>query len=187
MQCNLPWPILLETWYTWPTLSKQKLLTLTDTTMKSSHIRPTLPDSVQLTLTNTGISCLHCTTTASVTFNNYHQNWYRFIQWWLPTFSNTTTSSPTCNSKSVSLFPLNAVTTRTFCSALAIFCFAFFFSFILLFRTRSRWTRKLCCQCNLLLSDPQRAVSFAEFSNHSLMWSAFESLSKTQLRLSGRR
>lgn len=150
MQCNLPWPILLETCYTWPTLSNPKLLTLTDTSMKSSHIRPKLPDSEKLTLTNignTGILSLHWSNTATVTFSNYHQYWYRLIQWRLPTCFNTTTSSPTCNSKSVSLFPLNAVTTRTFCSALAIFCFAFFFSFILLFRTRSRWTRKLCCQC----------------------------------------
>ena len=58
------------------------------------------------------------------------------------TFTSTVTSSPTCNSKSLSLFPLNAVTTLTLCSAVVIFCFARFFSFIRFLRTRSRCERK---------------------------------------------
>ena len=59
------------------------------------------------------------------------------------TLTSTVTSSPTCKSKSVSLFPLNAVATRTLCSALAIFCFARFFSFIRILRTRSLWNTKV--------------------------------------------
>lgn len=59
------------------------------------------------------------------------------------TFNSTVNSSPTCNSKSLTLFPLNAVTTRTLCSAVVIFCFARFFSFIRFLRTRSRCERKL--------------------------------------------
>ena len=71
---------------------------------------------------------------------------HRISRSWTPpglTLTSTVTSSPTCKSKSVSLFPLNAVATRTLCSALAIFCFARFFSFIRILRTRSLWNTKV--------------------------------------------
>ena len=76
------------------------------------------------------------------------------------TLTSTVTSSPTCKSKSVSLFPLNAVATRTLCSALAIFCFARFFSFIRILRTRSLWNTKV--------TDFDLCVLRTTISNNSL-------------------
>ena len=76
------------------------------------------------------------------------------------TLTSTVTSSPTCKSKSVSLFPLNAVATRTLCSALAIFRFARFFSFIRILRTRSLWNTKV--------TDFNLCVLRTTISNNSL-------------------
>ena len=88
---------------------------------------------------------------------------HRISRSWTPpglTLTSTVTSSPTCKSKSVSLFPLNAVATRTLCSALAIFCFARFFSFIRILRTRSLWNTKV--------TDFNLCVLRTTISNNSL-------------------